>query len=385
MTDEEFARAARDNVFKAYGQVESMCAKYVYNMAHYFKFGELPTNAGGHGNMGTQAYYNSLTNIGYTLSINESHLTRDSVAQRIANSSFPPGSVVCYQNKTVSPGQNGKTSHYVYGHTQFYVGGSRTNGSSFPSSMKDNYGCYFVYGSRNGNDWEYRVYTPNGFTNMKYCEQEYVPTISRPASLGQSVDLSQQTSYSTEISFYNSLHQSQTASVRRQRIETFINTITSELGVSRKAACAFAGCIAKESQFNPTAFNPETEHRAFGIAQWTVTSFRQQALWNYAGANKTDFCNFNKQLEYLLCELESVITAPNGGTISFTRKGFTPEFKRLSSINASFKELVWCCACRFEMAGSSPYKEEYYTKNTYHVQDRVKEGLAIANMLNIPV
>lgn len=366
--NEAMAKAACNAIFSTQGEVESMCARYAYNMGYYFMNGQVKSPFVGAGNMGSESYYNGVQNLGYRLEINEDNLTKDELKKKIQNSTFPAGAIVCYKCNTQTPSSNGASSHYKYGHTQFYIGGDRTKGSSFPSSVRNNYGNVFVYSSRPGNSWQYKVFVPSGSSNVLYCEQEYVDTSDCPTNGGHE--------------FYEPYNVNISESERNANGRAILQTLMSRAGLTKNEACAFAGCFWVESRWNPTAYSKHPKQHDFGLAQWTTPYGRQQKLYEMCDRDKTRFKSLNDQLDFVVFELQNKYTSPtNGGGFNYT--GIIPRLKGLSAKGASLAELTWCVVCMYEAGGNwkdVPYSQTHYDNNDCHIKQRL-EGAKMAQQL----
>lgn len=373
-TDEARAKAARDAIFSQHAEMENRCAQYTANMAYYFMNGQMKPTFAGNGDMGTQAYYNTIQSFGYNLTINQTSISKDTLKSSIYNSTFPPGSVVCYKGEEGNP----EKSYYMYGHTQFYVGGDRRLGTSFPSSKKANYGGAFVYNEKPCDKWTYKVFTPSGSTtsNFYYCEQEYVPTISSPSLPSPPADNNGKPGSGLE--FYKPFNVGLTNEERNNNGRYIIQRLQTDSGLNFNEACAFAGTFGGESEWNPTAYSKNTSDNDFGIAQWTTPYGRQQYFYEVlCNSNKTNFRDIQHQMDFVKFELHNVyISRVTGGRFDYT--DVISALHKLSSKGATLQELIWCVVSYYE-AGSTkegvkwktiPYSQEHWDKNHLHIQRR---------------
>jgi hypothetical protein len=378
-TEEAKAKESRDAIFSAHQGVNSMCARYTYNMAYYFMNGKMQPQFTGSGNMGESSYYNGITNLGYTKVIDKQHLSKENVKIELSTSTFPPGSVVCYKGETAP--SYGKDSHYVYGHTQFYVGGSRNKGTSFPSSQPDNYGQAFVYDERPCDQWEYKVFVPSGNSALYYCQQEYVPSIQSPTLA--SPPLNNLGKPGSGSDFYKPYNVSMTESARNANGKYIVQRLRNEAGLTLNEACAIAGCFGLESRWNPTAYSENQKAHDFGIAQWITTYGRQQYLFEtICNSDKTKFRSLEYQTNFVIFELKNSYTSPtNGGTLNYSM--LPSKLHELTQKGASLTELTWCAVCYYE-AGlewrNIPYSKVHWDNNDNHIKQRVEWAQKARNL-----
>jgi hypothetical protein len=364
-TDEARAKAARDAVYAEHKPVLGWCAQYTANMAYYFMKGEMKSEWGNNGNMGTQEFYNKIQNMGYNLSINQTNLSKYTLKTSIHNSTFPPGSVVCYKGEEGNP----EKSYYRYGHAQFYVGGDRNRGSSFPSSKV--YNSAFVYDGEPCNKWAYKVFTPSGSSALYYCEQEYVPISSTPTLASPPANNNGKPGSGAD--FYKPYNVSISESDRDANAIYVVNRLRNEAGLSLNEACAMAGCFGRESHWNPTSYSNNQQYHDFGLAQWTVGDGRQQYLFEkICNSDKTKFRDIVYQTDFAIFELKNKYTSPSNGR-DFHYNVVPCVLHKQSQKGAGLLELTWYAVCYYE-AGSDwrniPYDQLYWDKDTNHIRER---------------
>jgi hypothetical protein len=150
-----------NSVFTTFGEIKGMCAQWTYNLAlNYIRSirGQLPIpgiklNAGGNANQNNE-FFNNLVKLGYTKTIAYKNIDKQTLSQltRGNNISWALGDVLVYY---ANDGDR-QLSHVKYGHAQIYVGDLTP--SKWASSVKNNYGNSFIYGSRNSNCWDVIIF-----------------------------------------------------------------------------------------------------------------------------------------------------------------------------------------------------------------------------------
>lgn len=161
----EAMKIAGDAIFGRNGQEVGLCAGYTFNIARAYNEvlkGQSPKTAliPSGGNANQQEYRNSITGLGWTL-VRSGTLTKNELITLINNTKWNIGDIINYRSVTPTGANGSKANYsYVYGHTQIYTGGvlKTSGGSNWASSMGANYGCGFVYGSRNSDKWEYYIF-----------------------------------------------------------------------------------------------------------------------------------------------------------------------------------------------------------------------------------
>jgi len=160
-------KQAGNAVFRS-GGVDSLCAKYTYNIARDYISAAtgkstkgLAEAAGGNANDAT--YRARLTALGYTVS-SLGVITKQQLITIINNNKWNVGDIINYRAANPVGGNNYANK---FGHTQIYtgraidIGGKRGSGSGntpWASSWADNYGTSFVYNSINSNSWEVYIF-----------------------------------------------------------------------------------------------------------------------------------------------------------------------------------------------------------------------------------
>ena len=143
------------SVFNRDGENGTLCARYVYNLAINYK-GWLSDEsikpnqlaAGGNANQNVE-FYQNLKKLGYSQNKVATNVSKDRLKTLINSTVFEYGDIIAYF--ATDPPLSGKNTHYVYGHTQIYVGD--INGSGWASSKKENYNTNFVYNIRLSDRW----------------------------------------------------------------------------------------------------------------------------------------------------------------------------------------------------------------------------------------
>lgn len=146
------------------------CARGVYNLAYnYTKYlrnqspnkSEIP--AGGNANQ--SEYLDKLRNLGYTLKYSQNGISKNKLINRIENGNWHYGDVLIYW---CNDGPSNE-SHVKYGHTQIFTGDIQFLAGllvspKWSTNKKENYASdadpegNFIYRSRSGNSWNYRVF-----------------------------------------------------------------------------------------------------------------------------------------------------------------------------------------------------------------------------------
>ena len=177
-------KQAGNAVFKS-GGVDSLCARYTYNIAKdYINAAKsnpvtgLTTLSGG--NAGDASYRAQLVALGYTMN-SLGTLTKQQLINQINSDNWNVGDIINYRAinpinpnlKHCAPGRCcrdccAKPNYaYCYGHTQIYtgrsidIGGKRGGGSNntpWASSWADNYGVSFVYSRIESDAWEVYIF-----------------------------------------------------------------------------------------------------------------------------------------------------------------------------------------------------------------------------------
>jgi hypothetical protein len=144
-------------VFKGHGQKSGACARWSYNLALNYvrvlrndnKIAGAQIAAGGNANQNI-AYYNNLVRLGYTMTKVGNNISKQQLISLINSTTWGYGDVIAYY------ANDGVGSHRIYGHTQIYVGAINT--TKWATSVPNNYGGSFPYGSRKSNKWDFYVF-----------------------------------------------------------------------------------------------------------------------------------------------------------------------------------------------------------------------------------
>ena len=156
-TAEQKEAAKRSIVASGCGEGGGACARYTWNLAkNYHRFlkglGGLEKREAAGGNAKEKAYYGRLeSELKYRKISSSSSVTKADLKSMISSTKWGIGDVICYWSNT-----SGSASHRIYGHTQMYVGSNSSSGWACDS--KNNYGCGFVYGGKDDNNWSYVAY-----------------------------------------------------------------------------------------------------------------------------------------------------------------------------------------------------------------------------------
>ena len=154
-------------VFKGHGQKSGACARWSYNLALNYvralrnnnKIAGVQIAAGGNANQNI-AYYNNLVRLGYTMTKVGNNISKQQLISLINSTTWGYGDVIAYY------ANDGVGSHRTYGHTQIYIGNiagipstsQNKNNSGWATSVSNNYGGSFPYGSRKSNKWDFYVF-----------------------------------------------------------------------------------------------------------------------------------------------------------------------------------------------------------------------------------
>jgi hypothetical protein len=146
-----------NSVFRDQGQASGKCARWTYNLALNYikalrgnnKIAGAQIAAGGNANQNI-AYYNNLVRLGYTMTKVGNNISKQQLISLINSTTWGYGDVIAYY------ANDGIGSHRTYGHTQIYVGPINT--AKWATSVPNNYGGSFPYGSRKSNKWDFYVF-----------------------------------------------------------------------------------------------------------------------------------------------------------------------------------------------------------------------------------
>ena len=158
-TRREAMLASYVGVFNRDGEKAAMCARWTANMAlgyvKIIKGNTLPSkqiSAGGNANNNNE-YYNNLTALGYKKTASTG-ISKSALLSKLSSTTWGYGDVVAYWANDAPT--SGKNTHYIYGHTQIYVGD--INSSGWSSSYKLNYNTDFPYRGRPSSNWNFMVF-----------------------------------------------------------------------------------------------------------------------------------------------------------------------------------------------------------------------------------
>ena len=148
---------AYDGVFNRDNEAQSMCARWVYNLALNYKsfssLGSLQPLETRKGNANQPVYWGNLNSLGWSSFpvVNGSNLTKKSLTQWFSRNTWDYGDIVVYWSNNGDPEAN----YFKHGHTQIYVGD--INNIGWASSKKLNHGGNFVYRSVGKDNWSWNV------------------------------------------------------------------------------------------------------------------------------------------------------------------------------------------------------------------------------------
>ena len=160
----EFAVDKRSAMLQAYNGVfdrdkeaQSMCARWVYNLALNYKSflsqGNLQPKAIKKGNANQSFYWRNLTLLGWTPFpvIGGNNITRKVLEQFISRNTWDYGDIIVYWSNNGDPEAN----YFKFGHTQIYVGD--INSIGWASSKRLNHGGSFVYPEVGTDNWSWNI------------------------------------------------------------------------------------------------------------------------------------------------------------------------------------------------------------------------------------
>lgn len=175
-------KKATDYNYKGKKETSGLCAKWTFNHAHNYvnllrgNLGAISYDASlaAGGNANDESYHKNLISLGYT-QVDKGIISKEDLINELNAGNYGIGDIVVYwaidesldANAFNGYKENGNkkyiNAHKRFGHTQIFTGGLHTAGQgkfNWATDDQDNFGCNFVYASRQGKSYRYKVFNP---------------------------------------------------------------------------------------------------------------------------------------------------------------------------------------------------------------------------------